>query len=987
MYFLKLFLIFISLIVSVSSLGNETVKINPPPPWVKSIPLPEVDDVPQELIQGGIYHLLSDSQIRVDRASNKTSYYQHAEYVVNQTGVEQNSQINLTFNPSYQDINLHSVHVIRGGRVIDKTDTAHVKILHREDEMQNLIYNGRLTVNIILDDVRVGDILRYSYSRIGDNPVFEEIFAYSQYVNWSVPVEKLFTRIIWEKDSDLYGTVQRSDINIVELSTDRGKEYIIERDKIRPVIIEGNTPPRFDPWATVTFSELNRWADVAQWGIKLFSEADDNSVAINEIANKIKEKYKSDSERVVAALRFVQDEIRYLGIEIAENSHVPKPVSETLMNRYGDCKDKTALLLALLERFGIDAYPALVNTNQDLEGALPNVHSFNHVIAFVQVDESIFWLDPTRSFQRGSLESISQPDFGLALVLRDEEQTLTEMIPVTNSFGVQVNDVFEVSGKEAVAFSSTTRKFGRDAERDRWYLAKHGSDTVQRDYMDFFRKFYPGVASGYPMERQDEIEGEVFIKEHYLIDDFWYDDSENGRYLATFYANIISSSLIFPLEKVRTQPYFQPHPLNVEQTIQIRFADSDWYFESETYRNDNKFFEFSNDIDFREEDNTLILYYLFRSKVGEISVSEYPEYIQLLNTVEDYLSYGVYRNYGSTTESLGDGMMSWVYENLTAEMLIAIYIGMLILVIIMWRLDQRSQSAHSAGQFFPVSATKFVGMWIITFGVYGVYWFYRNFKFIKERDNDTSMPFMRAFFKMFWFYPLWRSLKADNDKRYEVNQLPSAFVAGVLAILFAVSTLLQSKNGIWFPATVFSALLVLPLLNYIQLVNGKDSEAYKYNSKWSFRHWLLAILVAPMIALTVGGDSGVLPSHSVVSGDSLWDDDIRFMERRGIILPSDEIQYFYSDALLFKSEDGNGFTSRHVFSYWKEGADFYSVSSNFDQVRDFEVEWASNELENTIVKVINNDDTSFVIYVSAVDKKDKMFVAKLKEMWGAASNR
>ena len=191
MYYLKLFLIFISLIVSISSLGNETVKINPPPTWVKLIPLPEVDDIPQELIQGGIYHLLSDSQIRVDRASNKTSYYQHAEYVVNQTGVEQNSQINLIFNPSYQDINLHSVHVIRGGSVIDKTDTAHIKILHREDEMQNLIYNGRLTVNIILDDVRVGDILRYSYSRIGDNPVFEGIFAYSQYVNWSVPISEL----------------------------------------------------------------------------------------------------------------------------------------------------------------------------------------------------------------------------------------------------------------------------------------------------------------------------------------------------------------------------------------------------------------------------------------------------------------------------------------------------------------------------------------------------------------------------------------------------------------------------------------------------------------------------------------------------------------------------------------------------------------------------------------------------------------------------
>ncbi|MFX8207373.1 transglutaminase domain-containing protein, partial [Acinetobacter baumannii] len=68
--------------------------------------------------------------------------------------------------------------------------------------------------------------------------------------------------------------------------------------------------------------------------------------------------------RLLAALRFVQREVRYLGIEMGANSHAPHPPETVLPRRYGDCKDKTLLTLTLLGRLGIPASPALVHTTE-----------------------------------------------------------------------------------------------------------------------------------------------------------------------------------------------------------------------------------------------------------------------------------------------------------------------------------------------------------------------------------------------------------------------------------------------------------------------------------------------------------------------------------------------------------------------------------------------------------------------------------------------
>jgi len=98
-------------------------------------------------------------------------------------------------------------------------------------------------------------------------------------------------------------------------------------------------------------------------------------------------------KRLVARMH---KEVRYIGLEFGEASVVPRAPGETLKRGYGDCKDKSALLVAILREAGIPAHLALlrVGAAEDVEVDMPGLSAFDHAIVFVPGAPAI-WIDPT----------------------------------------------------------------------------------------------------------------------------------------------------------------------------------------------------------------------------------------------------------------------------------------------------------------------------------------------------------------------------------------------------------------------------------------------------------------------------------------------------------------------------------------------------------------------------------------------------------------
>ena len=81
----------------------------------------------------------------------------------------------------------------------------------------------------------------------------------------------------------------------------------------------------------------------------------------------------------------MQREIRYVGIEIGIGGLQPHPAADVFKYRYGDCKDKATLLIAMLNAVGVRATWVLVDTHRGfIDPALPSIQG-NHAIAAIEM--------------------------------------------------------------------------------------------------------------------------------------------------------------------------------------------------------------------------------------------------------------------------------------------------------------------------------------------------------------------------------------------------------------------------------------------------------------------------------------------------------------------------------------------------------------------------------------------------------------------------
>ena len=354
----------------------------------------------------------------------------------------------------------------------------------------------------------------------------------------------------------------------------------------------------------------------------------------------------------------------------------------------------------------------------------------------------------------------------------------------------------------------------------------------------------------------------------------------------------------------------------------------------------------------------------------------FPEYLAALGRARQELDFGFYKEDLPLTSA--NYAAIWIA-------VILMYFGIIILILALWYRDKKRNPFAGTMQYYPMDNVKFLYMWIVSWGLFPIYWFYKNWKYEKsERTRSEIMPTMRGVFFQFWYYPLYKRL-SRNQKLITSGQRspgrPGAIVFSV--VFFTVITLSAIYDAFALPLLLISALVALPLLKMINAINYESQDAFKYNSRWSLRHFLLSIIFFPLFVFTIGPALGLLPSESVVPGDRLLGHDINFMQRAGIIRPGDEIKFFYSDAMLMIRDDGNGITNRHVFSYWIDENDNFNIETvEFDDIGDIKVFWSSGFSENTIVEVYRNDQSKIILFLSSTGGKDKLFVRELRTLWG-----
>lgn len=139
--------------------------------------------------------------------------------------------------------------------------------------------------------------------------------------------------------------------------------------------------------------------------------------------------------------------------------------------------------------------------------------------------------------------------------------------------------------------------------------------------------------------------------------------------------------------------------------------------------------------------------------------------------------------------------------------------------------------------YFPVSLTKLVVMSFCTFGLYEIYWFYKNWHLVNQREDGNLMPVLRTFFAVIFCYSLFTRIQDSA----EAQELPITLAPGFLTggwIIFSLPWRLP--NPYWM-ITLFAVFFLLPMQSAVNEINRATSQQHDPNSR--FTVWNIAIAV------------------------------------------------------------------------------------------------------------------------------------------------
>ena len=397
--------------------ANSEIHYGPAPTWVERAPA----SVASPDSGGAIELLIDDKQVRF-RPDGQDYYSETAYKILNAQGLQGLGTIGTVWDPTHSDLTINTAQIIRGGQTIDLLATNRdFRVLQREPGLSSAMIDGNLTAIKEISDLRVGDVVEFAVT-IERQP----LLAGASAEDWlALPpggtIDHVRYRAVWPRAMAIRWNATRGIDGAHLFEKGNQNELVYEATGLKIPEPPTDAPQRYNNLGEIELTAYKSWADISRLFAPLYASASALPAGspVKAEAQKIRQAYASDEDRTLAALKLVQEQVRYFALVLGVGGYTPTAADQTWTQRFGDCKAKSALLMALLRELGVKAEAAVV-TSVNGEGAparLPRLSVFNHVIVRAEIKGKVYWLDGTRSGDN-DLSALSDSQFGYALPIR-----------------------------------------------------------------------------------------------------------------------------------------------------------------------------------------------------------------------------------------------------------------------------------------------------------------------------------------------------------------------------------------------------------------------------------------------------------------------------------------------------------------------------------------------------------------------------------------
>jgi len=333
--------------------------------------------------------------------------------VLTEKGKRNNRTLSLDFMLPYTTVEVVQVEVLKpDGAAVAVDVAANSKEQIDDSQMSENISDPNCRVlRLSIPKVEIGDVVHSITRQTTERPIIPGEFAdenvfegegYLRHLSYEVhaPAERPLRRIAlrdeipgtvrhWTQPGDGGSTIQRWEVS-----------------NVPRMFPEPSMPPGEMVLQRLLVSTTPDWQAVSRWYWELSKphlEATDPELA--KKAQELAAGAKSDLEKIQAVFYYVSKNIRYMGLtpEKDRPGFEPHDVKLTFDKKYGVCRDKAALLVAMLRAAGLQAYPVLISVGVKRDPEAPDP-DFNHAIVCAELKKGEYVLmDPTDEHTRDLL--------------------------------------------------------------------------------------------------------------------------------------------------------------------------------------------------------------------------------------------------------------------------------------------------------------------------------------------------------------------------------------------------------------------------------------------------------------------------------------------------------------------------------------------------------------------------------------------------------
>ena len=328
-------------------------------------------------------YLLDDGVVRFEPDGRSSRTYRQVVQILNQDGAEAWGEQSFSYSGGSEKLTINWIRVVKPSGEVVSAKPAHEQESLAPVALDAPVYSDEKVHRVTLSGVAPGTLVDWSYTVERVKPLVPGDY----YSGWRVTNGVLTrrSRLIVDVPASVTPRIQEHNVHFKRLDDEsRGRRVYtwatkeVQKIQGEPFAASPNTlSVHIDVVSPIT------WGELARWYAKLSAGRYTLNPALEaQLAEHVKDAHSlEDSLRAVH--RWVSQDFRYVSLSLGIGGYLPRLPAQVLETRYGDCKDKATLFIALVRRLGLSAYPVLLSSSGNADSTLPTVQQFDHMIAAV----------------------------------------------------------------------------------------------------------------------------------------------------------------------------------------------------------------------------------------------------------------------------------------------------------------------------------------------------------------------------------------------------------------------------------------------------------------------------------------------------------------------------------------------------------------------------------------------------------------------------